>query len=94
MTHFAIPFLPFDSLAGLPGFKGYHVVENELPIRYGHAMISLTSTFDGINETRDVLMSWSGALEKEMSRGLNTDIYGLFWGGKATAGYYLSLIHI
>ena len=27
--------------------------------------------------------------EKEMSRGLNTDIYGLFWGGKATAGYYI-----
>jgi hypothetical protein len=89
MTHFAIPFLPFDSLAALPGFKGYHVVENELPTRYGHAMISLTSTFDGINETRDVLMSWSGALEKEMPRGLNTDIYGLFWGGKATAGYYI-----
>jgi hypothetical protein len=89
MTHFAIPFLPFDSLAGLPGFKGYHILEQKLPIRYGHGLISLTSSFDGVNETRDILMSWSGAQESEMSTGLNADQYNLFWGGKATAGYYI-----
>ena len=89
MNYFAIPFLPFDSLAGLPGFVGRHILEEKLPKRYGHGLVSLTSSFDGINETRDILMSFSGAQESEMSLGLNLDAYGLFWGGKATAAYYI-----
>ena len=55
MNYFAIPFLPFDSLAGLPGFVGRHILE-KLPKRYGHGLVSLTSSFDGINETRCLLL--------------------------------------
>ena len=78
MNYFAIPFLPFDSLAGLPGFVGRHILEDKLPKRYGHGLVSMTSSFDGVNETRDILMSFSGAQEDEMSLGLNLDAYGLF----------------
>eukprot|EP00505_MAST-04D_sp_SCG-Rhode-Island_P000108 Stramenopile-MAST_4_protein_108 len=67
--------IPSDSLA--------------LPSRYGHTMVSVTTSFDGRGATLESLMSFSGSQTKLMPEGLNEDIYGWWNGGKETALYYI-----
>ena len=82
-------FFPFDSTAGTPGFTHTDVLEESFPPRYGHTMSSVTSSFDGKGGTRDVLVAFSGTQSDTMSNGINTDIYGLWSGGKDLALYYI-----
>ena len=81
--------IPSDSLAVTPGFTHTDVIEPELPSRYGHTMVSVTTSFDGRGATLESLMSFSGSQTKLMPEGLNEDIYGWWNGGKETALYYI-----
>merc|ERR1712078_220656 len=82
-------FFPFDSMAATPGFTHTDILQDDLPIRYGHTISSVTSSFDGKGMTRNVLMAFSGSQSMIMSNGINTDIYGWWSGGKDLALFYI-----
>ena len=55
--------------------------EEMLP-RYGHTMMTMTSSVDGSGDYTDVLLAYGGMGSKRISTEINVDHYGFVWGGK------------
>lgn len=74
----AIGWKPFWFL----GVRMQEESSEKVSSRYGHTMLTMTSSVDGSGDSTDVFLAYGGMGTRRISTEMNIDHYGFVWGGK------------